>query len=484
MNHNNLQSLSSKITRSYYTLAVVLLLLGAVSISDLLFLEEQIKQNETIAAFEESILEMRREEKNFFLYGAPKAQSRAIEHSNKAQQLLDRNLHLFTEIMPPDSLKILNETLSRYIEMIDQWSEKSSKQARTDGHTITVLAEQNRAHEQQILKISTDKALYFLVTTLLLLSFIIIFVGRKLRRIAINPLKQLELSLEPLAQGELSKLSPPSEDREFVLLTDRFNQTLHELELRRKRMQQSEKLVSLGNLAAGVAHELNNPLSNIYTSTQLLQEELSALTEQEKRWLQQIIDETERGRKIIRTLLEYGSKHPFNKTPYLLSEIVDETLSIIGKTITQSNTTLSVNIPEDLVIHADKPRLQQVLINLIENALKANSSQLQLSATWCERGIEMIPEGAKLVGAPSCSKRVAEEAIEILLTDDGHGISDEQIPHIFDPFYTNSQPGEGTGLGLYIVHEIIHDHDGCIAVESTPKQGTQIILLLPTETKP
>lgn len=110
--------------------------------------------------------------------------------------------------------------------------------------------------------------------------------------------------------------------------------------------------------------------------------------------------------------------------------------------------------------------------------MQAGATELQLSATACEAGANLIPEDAERIGSQACEALDQRPMVEILLSDNGTGIPKDQINSIFDPFYTNQPPGEGTGLGLYIVQEVINNHDGCLAIRSTPKRGTQITLLL------
>lgn len=287
-----------------------------------------------------------------------------------------------------------------------------------------------------------------------------------------------------IAKGRFNHLEPPSNDREFITLTNAFNRMLKELEIRQKRMLQSEKLASLGILASGVAHELNNPLSNISSSCQLLIEELTeADPAQLNIWLKQIDSETERGRNIVRTLLDFGSQRVFQKHRLKLLDLINETQIIIGKTLQQYSAKLTINVPDDLELDVDKQRIQQLFINLIQNAVHASGQgiHIRISAILCNRGVSMIPDGAEVAGNLKCITDYDGQFIEILVADDGPGIPSESLSKIFDPFFTTSEPGHGVGLGLYIVQEIVREHDGCLAITSKPGKGTQVIVLLPGE---
>jgi signal transduction histidine kinase len=290
--------------------------------------------------------------------------------------------------------------------------------------------------------------------------------------------------MRPIAEGQFDHLQSPSSDREFITFTAAFNRMLKELEVRQRRMLQSEKLASLGILSSGVAHELNNPLSNISTSCQLLLEEFNeADPEQINRWLRQIDSETERGRAIVKTLLEFGSQRVFHKTLYSLHRLVVETKSLIDKSIRQHSGRLTVNIPEELMVVVDKQRIQQLLINLIQNALHAGGEGIDIliSAVPCNNGGRMIPEGATVAGDFKCLADRNGAGVEMMVSDNGPGIPEEIVAKVFDPFFTTSEPGNGVGLGLFIVQEIVREHGGCLAIASRPDEGTKVIVLLPGE---
>jgi signal transduction histidine kinase len=335
-----------------------------------------------------------------------------------------------------------------------------------------------------MLEATIQESQWLLLISLLVVGFGIYVIGQRLRRVVVRPLKQLEYRLTSIAEGRFNDLRPPSRDREFMTLTDAFNRLLKELDIRQKRMLQSEKLASLGILASGVAHELNNPLSNVSSSCQLLMEELGEADQKQlETWLQQIDRETERGRNIVRALLDFGSQRVFSKNDIKLRGLVDETLTIVGKTLRQNSEELTIDIPADLTVKVDKQRIQQLLINLIQNAMHAAGSgvNLQISARECEKDALEIPDGAGVAGSLKCISDSDGRVVRIMVADNGPGIPAENLSRIFDPFFTTNEPGRGVGLGLFIVQEIVKEHDGCLAIVSQPGVGTQVIILLPEE---
>ena len=485
----DLTSLRGKITSAYIVLVISTTVLGIIAISDLLFLGRQLAEGEVVSNLKDEVLEMRRDEKNLFLYSDINALSRADEHAEFAQNILQDNDKTLSSIVNESDPATLVKMVAAYREKLGQWnvtavSEKEivQEEIRALGHQIYLSVETLSSKERQMLETAVSESRWILLLTILLIVISILIVGRQLKRVVVNPLKQLESRLMPIARGHFKHLQPPSNDREFVTFTDAFNRMLKELEIRQKRMLQSEKLASLGILASGVAHELNNPLSNISSSCQLLLEELTeADPAQLNAWLKQIDSETERGRNIVRTLLDFGSQRVFKKEQLNLLGIINETQIIIGKSLREYAADLSINIPTELVLHADKQRIQQLFINLIQNALHASGqgAHLRISAILTDRSVSMIPEGAEVAGNLNCSTDYDGQFVEILVSDDGPGIPGENLSKIFDPFFTTSEPGRGIGLGLFITQEIVREHDGCIAIASTPGKGTQLIVLFP-----
>ncbi|MFW2439898.1 MAG: ATP-binding protein [Arenicellales bacterium] len=484
-----MSSLRGKITSAYITLVVGTVLLGIIAFLDLMFLERQVTKGEVVADLNASVLEMRREEKNLFLYTHPDALVKADEHASDSLKLLHENAAFFNKMLSKTEAEVLNRDLVTYRKVLGHWLASANKdrkqiqsEIREHGHSITIAVGSLSNKERQMLEDAVQESKWFLLICLSLIGLIIYVVGLKLKRAAVTPLKRLESSLIPIAKGKFKHLNPPSNEREYITLTDAFNRMLNELEIRQKRMMQSDKLASLGILASGVAHELNNPLSNISSSCQLLIEELDeADKDQLNIWLKQIDSETERGRKIVRALLDFGSQRVFQKQTFKLLDVINETEIIIAKMLQQYSAKLTLNVADDLKLDIDKQRLQQLFINLIQNALYAGGQgvHVKISAILCDRGVSMIPDGAEVAGNLKCITDYDGKFIEILVADDGPGIPSENLKSILDPFFTTSEPGHGVGLGLFIVQEIVREHDGCLAITSLPDKGTQVIILLP-----
>ncbi|RJP38769.1 MAG: response regulator [Desulfobacteraceae bacterium] len=227
------------------------------------------------------------------------------------------------------------------------------------------------------------------------------------------------------------------------------------------RMMQQEKLMSIGRLSAGVAHEINNPLTTILTSAMLIQEDLDP---QDPIYaeLDTISKETLRCRKIVQSLLDFARQSAPMKKDNNINEIIIESVYLTKKQAEFSNiklkTILSENLPPVIV---DKDQIQQTLINLILNAVEATESGGAITVSTQYRHLDRMNI--------------------IKIDDTGRGIPKEHLDKIFDPFFTTRE--NGTGLGLSITHSIIEQHDGRIIVDSTPGKGTCFTIMLPVKTE-
>ena len=163
-----------------------------------------------------------------------------------------------------------------------------------------------------------------------------------------------------------------------------------------------------------------------------------------------------------------------------LADLLERTLLLIRGQLRKTGATVENHIPLDLILPADPQRLQQVFINLLRNAAESGDNlSLHIRANACSLSGSPFPPGAVVVGELGCQLSKRQPMIEISIDDNGSGILPDQLPRVFEPFYTTRAPGQGMGLGLYIVQEIIQQHDGCIAIASQPGQGTRVVLRLP-----
>jgi two-component system, NtrC family, sensor kinase len=225
----------------------------------------------------------------------------------------------------------------------------------------------------------------------------------------------------------------------------------------RQQIVRSEKLASLGRLAAGVAHEINNPLTGVLTFAHLLRDKPN-MDEQDKDDLDLIIRETTRAAEIVRRLLDFSRERPVMIQKLEINEVVRRTLQLIRNQKSFEGIVIVENLGQDLPeIDGDMNRLQQVILNLSLNACEA------------------MPQGGTLTVVTMQS----EGEVRLEIADTGCGIKAEVMERIFEPFFTTKPVGQGTGLGLAVSYGIIQQHGGAIEVESEEGKGTKFIIALP-----
>lgn len=483
-----MDSLRQKITFGYYAIGVLIVGLSLFAFVELRLIEGRVLAGERVSEFFDATLEIRRFEKNYFLYHQAADASENEAYVARARLLLEDDFSDFSSLVGEAQAASLRVMLAHYAQLMAEYVQKPvselaqggdlEKSIRSAGKEIVTIAEKVARVERQSLQSSLERHRFRLIVSIVFLMLLVIGIGQILSRMVARPLKRMEESMEALAQGGRDQIDIPSRDREIVSLSNAFNHVLQELESRQKHLVRSEKLASLGTLLSGVAHELNNPLSNISTSCQILAEELESADPAFKReLLEQIDDQTGRARNIVRSLLDFARDREFKRESLPLEELVAETLRFIKGQVS-SQVTIVIDIPPDITIQGDKQRLQQVFLNLVKNALEAleGAGEIVIRAVRCGGS----PSGEMVGRFKSFSQCNAfEDAVEVEIRDNGHGIPPEVLPRIFDPFFTTKDVGKGSGLGLFIVYEIIEEHGGCIVAESSPGSGTVFFIRLP-----
>lgn len=479
-----LASLRQKIVFAYGAIAALVVGLSVFSLVDMELMEEKILAGERISEFLGITLEIRRFEKNYFLYREPLDLEENRGYLIQARQLLDTHQALFTRFDSPERIAAIAQALASYEAMMvaltapgDHTLEEAV--IRRTGKEIVTAAEAWARAERKLLGEQLDRHRLGLIASIAAVVLCLLVIGPWLAWRVARPLRQLEESMAAVAAGRIAELELPAQDREIVSLTQAFNRLLHELELRQGQLVRTEKLAALGTLLSGVAHELNNPLSNISTSCEILKEECATPSSFQQELLDQIDTETWRARRIVRSLLDYARDREFRREEIALAALVEDSLRLIKARI-PARVDIHVAIPATLVVDGDKQRLQQALFNLIGNAIDAleGAGTLTLAARHVEQADSAAPADTLIFG------QCPVPAIEIEIADDGHGIPAEVLPRIFDPFFTTKEVGQGLGLGLFIVFEIVEEHGGCIAVHSQPGSGTRFFLRLPAKETP
>ncbi|MCI0529668.1 MAG: ATP-binding protein, partial [Nitrospira sp.] len=246
------------------------------------------------------------------------------------------------------------------------------------------------------------------------------------------------------------------------------------------QMFQSAKLASVGELAAGVAHEINNPIFAIREYADLILED-TASTHSIYPMLETIIQESNRIADIVRNLLEFARPGETNFTQVHLKDIWQLVYNLIGQSLHKQNILLEVDIPDDLpAIKARHQQLQQVLLNLVTNARDTLAEKYPDNQRHPQKRVAII---ARLIERSSLPVSISEadQSIQLIIRDEGMGIAPNHRENLFTPFFTTKRRQKGTGLGLSISHRIIEEHHGQIEVKSEFGKFTEFIVTLPVE---
>lgn len=283
--------------------------------------------------------------------------------------------------------------------------------------------------------------------------------------VILRPISMIMAMANKVIQGDLTArthMHPPGEMGRLCVVINKMADAVYQREeklkdITRQQISQSEKLASIGRLAAGIAHEINNPLTGVLTFAHLLHEKKS-MTDEDRDDLGVIIRETTRVREIVRGLLDFARESISEKKNLNLNEVIEQTTRLVQSQKEFRKIQIILNLQSNLTpISGDKNQLQQVLLNLSLNACEA------------------MPDGGTL----TLSTYQDEDGVILTVADTGHGITTGDIEKIFDPFFTTKPVGKGTGLGLSVTYGIIQNHAGKINVISEEGVGTTFTVFLP-----
>jgi signal transduction histidine kinase len=243
----------------------------------------------------------------------------------------------------------------------------------------------------------------------------------------------------------------------------RLQQSHEELASAQQRLVQTERLASMGQLSAGVAHEINNPLGTILLYSHMLMTQLRE-GDAQRPDIQMIVSEATRCKGIVRGLLDFARQSRVAKEPTNLATMVDDVLTILSAKANAMGVSLTGKVAENVpTMMIDAAQIKQMLVNLVDNGIDAiaGAGEVRIDACLSQRG----------------------DAVEIKVTDTGCGIPPEDLSKVFTPFFTTKAMGKGTGLGLAIAYGIVKMHSGDISVDSDVSKGTTFSIRLPVNHK-
>lgn len=313
-----------------------------------------------------------------------------------------------------------------------------------------------------------------------------LFLGIINYNIVTNPVQELAKGMKKVAGGDLDYSVQIKVDDEIGILANTFNSMIKDLKAAREQRErwtqtleeevakkteeikktqaglvQTEKLASLGRMAAGVAHEINNPLTGVVTFAHLMKKRFPPDSDDAED-VEVIIEQAERCAKIIKNLLTFARATPSEKGQIHINNVINRTVQLVKNQEKFHNVKFHLNLADSTFItHGDGTQFQQICLNMFLNAADAMKLRGDITVTT-----HQVEEDGK-------------PYVEIIFTDTGNGIKQEDIPKLFEPFFTTKPVDKGTGLGLSVSHGIIKHLDGSIKVESTVGKGTSFFVRLP-----
>ncbi len=318
--------------------------------------------------------------------------------------------------------------------------------------------------EEKYNQILKNTAVYYLII-IIVTSIIAVMISLYLVNSVTQPAQKLIDASKEIISGNYKKIEIHSNDemgylgRVFNNMVDAILERDSQLKERtEKQIVKSAKLASLGRLASGIAHEINNPLTGILTYASLLLEDFKGTQHEED--LQVIVNEALRCRKIVKQVLDFARESKLEKEPANINDVIRQSLTMLEKLANFQNVKIITELAEDLpVLNLDVTQMRSVINNLAINAADAMPQGGTLTIrTWHNRDTNMV-------------------VVEV--TDTGVGIAEENIGKVYDPFFTTKEVGKGTGLGLAVTYGIVNRHNGTIEIKSKVGEGTTFTISLP-----
>jgi len=467
-------SLQNRVRYGYYICLALIIIISVLNFYNLKRIERKIAFTFITTELFDATLEMRRFEKNYFLYNDKDSYLENLRFTEIAENIIRKNKMAIKKLSIETNVIALESDIKEYKSLMQKFVASSAAHSHPDLHGLELKIRErgkNIVDTAQLISTKEREYIQSLITAsnrILLASVVLLviagwLIGKYLSRMVVNPLKELQDNMQRIADGKFetcSELYPESKDKEILSLNKACSRMIQELEFKQmKVIAQSDKLATLGTMVSGIAHQLNNPLSNISSSCQILQEEVESIDKNyEKELLQQIDGEIERAKAMVHSLLEFSRKKEFKIKPVFLKDLLRETIRLLRGEI-PSNVEITTDISEDIIITVNKQRIQQALLNIIKNSIDSIADKGEIRV---------------------CAKRnLKNKTVEIKIKDTGTGIEPENIVRIFEPFFTTKGDEKGSGLGLFVANEIIKEHQGYIDLDSAVGQGTTFMIVLP-----
>lgn len=299
---------------------------------------------------------------------------------------------------------------------------------------------------------------------ILILSLVFLAVGLLAAQFAagkiVKPLALLIENFRAMSKGKHTRSLPRLQTEELNALSKAFNEmqenlgtAQNERDRAHDMMMQNAKLASIGQLAAGIGHELNNPLNNILSYASLIHREADTDSEAVRRDIEALKNEAERAGKIVQGVLGFSRQMPASFSEFPVRAWIQQSIDLVQATALKNSVKIKLHASEDHLVTADQGLLQQALINLLINAIQASPQHAVVEVFAYQQDAHHI----------------------IRVEDNGDGIDDEVIDYLFEPFFSTKEVGEGSGLGLSITLGIIEQHQGALQLENRLNEDGDVV---------
>ena len=409
-------------------------------------------------ASHEKFLEIRRFEKNIMLY-------KDLESFQVFQKAFGK-VHVGR-----NELVVDYEALVGKLHFLYQEEKQIIENMRRSARQVQTVSEKNANKERSDISTILRLSVILLFVALGVIVAVGTIINVKLAKSIVTPIRDLERITKKISRGDFSESIPVKGQDEIASLGDSFNQMeekldhamtaldeiIKQLKENQSKLVEAEKLASIGKLAAGIAHEINNPLTSVLTFSNLMLEQCPPDDPRHER-LKLMARETDRARTIVRQLLNFGRESVIKPVKIDINKPVTEITESLVAQEAFKGIDLSLKLADGLPeVYADPAQIGQVVLNLLLNAIHAISPP----------------------GRIEVMTRLGGKNIEILFADTGKGIPEEHLHKIFDPFFSTKAASKGTGLGLAVSYGIIKKHGGDISVSSAVGKGTTFTVRLP-----
>ena len=299
---------------------------------------------------------------------------------------------------------------------------------------------------------------WYMLSIAVLVLALVAFISQRIGKNLTNPIKVLVDSTERVATGDLDEQCELKTHDEIGDLAAAFNQMTRDLKQSRDQLIQAERLATAGKMSASFAHEIRNPLSSMRMLAQMMMQKPEMSVEKHQQSLRYILEEIERIDTIVKGLMDFARPIALNLSQQPIASVLEAVLALMEANLAHHQIQLVLDVsPETPEVQFDSDKLKQAFMNVVLNA------------------VEAMPQGGEL----KVSTFTKEGNICIKITDTGVGISEEDLEHIFEPFFTRKT--KGTGLGLANVKRIFEEHGGTVEIESVPGEGTTVLMTLQRE---